>query len=92
MASVSEAPNPLRSGIADAFRYLFPVYEMARTRYTVVRRSGFVPGAPVQLRALRDHRSRAVTLPNNDTLYTTAWLDLAAAPVLVGVPRIEGRY
>jgi hypothetical protein len=35
------------------------------------------------VRRLADHASRAVTTPNNDTLYSSAWLDLRAGPVEV---------
>jgi len=56
--------------------YLFPVYEMYRTRWnaTVNERN------PVRQRLnrflhvpnLATHRARAVTTPNTDTLYSTA--------------------
>ena len=80
-----------------AFEYAFPLYEMARTRFNALDnpanpRRGQVNTAGHQ-RNLADHRSRAVTTPNNDTLYSSAWLDLSAGPVEVSVGRLGvGRY
>lgn len=82
--------------IDAAFEYLFPVYESARLRFNAIdnprnpaRRAANVA---FHTRRLADHDSRAVTAPNNDTLYTTAWLDLSAGAALVSVPRIARRY
>jgi hypothetical protein len=69
---------------------------MARTRYLSVQ----FPFNPARAqvnelahrRALVDHRTRAVTTPNNDTLYSSAWLDLSAGPIEFTVPRIANRY
>jgi hypothetical protein len=36
--------------------------------------------------------STAVVAPNDDTLYSTAFLDLRAAPELLSVPAVMGRY
>ncbi len=41
---------------------------------------------------LADHASRAVTTPNNDTLYSTAFLDLTQGPVTLTVPATGARY
>ena len=78
-----------------AFEYTFPLYEMARTRYFTVE----LPANPNRganrighRRTLSDHSSRNVTTPNNDTLYSSAWLDLSAGPVEITVPKISRRY
>ena len=78
-----------------AFDYTFPLYEMARTRYLSVE----LPANPnrgvnrmAHRRALADFKSRAVTTPNNDTLYSSAWLDLAVGPIELTVPPMAGRY
>ncbi len=41
---------------------------------------------------LADAATRDVTTPNNDTLYSSAWLDLAGGPVILDAPAIPGRY
>lgn len=41
---------------------------------------------------LTDHRLRTVTTPNNDTLYTSAVLELSQTPVEVIVPEVGERY
>ncbi len=76
--------------------YLFPYYEMYRTRWNAtvneknparhkLNRFLHVP-------TLATYRSRAVTTPNADTLYSSAWLDLSVEPVFLTVPDMGGRY
>jgi hypothetical protein len=76
--------------------YLFPVYEMYRTRWnaTVNEKN---PGRQklnhfLHVPTLATYRSRAVTTPNADTLYSSAWLDLSVEPVFLTVPDMGGRY
>ncbi len=84
-------PEPV---IALAYKYALPVYETARLRY----RQSFDPANPLPLntlahsRNLADHKSRIVTTPNNDTLYSSANLDLRAGPVRIDVPDFGQRY
>lgn len=75
-----------------AYAYTFPYYEMARTRFISTELQRVPVNTLHHRRALADHTARAVTTPNNDTLYSSAWLDLAAGPVELTVPRIAGRY
>jgi hypothetical protein len=37
-------------------------------------------------------RSRAVTTPNSDTLYSSAWLDLSQRPLFLTVPPVGDFY
>ena len=89
-------PTELDARIADAFTYGFAVHDLARTRWQATanpanpRRSA--PNRLGHVRVLLDHRARAVTAPNNDTLYTSAWLDLSAGPVTLSVPAMGTRY
>jgi len=80
----------------DAFLYTLPVYEMARVRHVAVGGAeGSSRGQVNRLghrRTLSDHHARSVTTPNNDTLYSSAWLDLDGGPLLFRLPRITGRY
>lgn len=46
----------------------------------------------VHVRQLSDASSRAVTTPNNDTLYTSAVLDLTVGPIEVIAPESRDRY
>ncbi len=82
--------------LLDAFIAFYPMHEMARLRYIAVDD----PANPVRVginqfqhgRRLLDHRARVVTAPNNDTIYSSARLDLRNGPVLIEMPRIPKRY
>lgn len=79
-----------------AYAFTFPYYEMARTRHLAVE-SPYNPArsainALSHRRTLSDDQARAVTTPNNDTLYSSAWLDLSAGPLTLAIPHIPGRY
>jgi hypothetical protein len=94
--AVGQAPVDLEPVIAKAYNYALPVYEIAHLRY----RQNFDPANPrripvntlVHSRKLADHTSRLVTTPNNDTLYSSANLDLRAGPVRIDVPDFGQRY
>jgi len=43
-------------------------------------------------RSFPDHNFRQVVRPNNDTLYSSAWIDLAKEPLVLSVPDTAGRY
>ena len=43
-------------------------------------------------KAYPDASFRDVTAPNADTLYSTAWLDLAQEPYVLSLPDEDGRY
>ena len=99
-APVALAPLPDTPEIAElrrAFRFAFPIYEMQRARGAQLdrARAAGLPNAVNTLRprlTLADAASRDVTTPNNDTLYGSVWLDLAAGPVVLTMPELVGRY
>lgn len=100
--------NDLNALARQAILYALPVYEMARMRASSSPRKnaqGKVadPSAgPESLkrwvnlfshsRRLLNASDRRVVTPNNDTLYTNAWLDLSNGPVLIKTPDTGQRY
>lgn len=82
--------------LSDAFLFAFPIYEFTRTAYW---QAGVTPTRAVHRfnrlthrSVLADHTSRAVTTPNNDTIYSSARIDLTNGPVLLDVPSVHDRY
>lgn len=90
----------------EAVLFTLPLYEMARMRAATSPRKhpalGFAGADATSMlrwmnqfthtRRLLGPQDREVVTPNNDTLYTNAWLDLAAGPVLIEVPDMDQRY
>jgi len=82
--------------VGVAYRYALPLVEVMRLRYATV----FDPANPhlvpvnsfAHKRKLADAGDRLVTMPNNDTLYSLAVLDLSSGPVRFEVPDTAGRY
>lgn len=89
-----------------AFVYGYPLYEMARVRAATSPRriapQGYAGDGPdssqrwcnsfVHARKLLGAGSSPVVTPNNDTLYSNAWLDLDESPLVIDVPDTAGRY
>jgi len=81
----------------DAYIYGYPLVTMDMTRkfmtnYATVQGNRGPMGQIIKLRnypAVDDH---AVTAPNADTLYTTAWLDVSKEPWVFSVPDMGDRY
>ncbi len=74
----------------------FPIYSFVRLRdETLMRAAHANVSASNRLEHKRDlatPRDRSVTTPNNDTLYSLAFLDLAAGPVALRMPELPDRY
>ena len=81
----------------DAYIFGFPLVLMDITRrqltnaevvsgYTTpMGHFNFLPFFP-------DASFRGVVLPNNDTFYSSAWLDLRGGPFVLSMPNTDGRY
>ena len=76
----------------DAYLYALPLIEMATTRARLLKAPGAAINRLDHTRALADHTSRRVTTPNNDTLYSTAFLDLSQGPLTLTIPPMAERY
>lgn len=80
----------------QAFDYAFPLVAMGRLRAGLLG-SDAQPGRSqlnvwLHQRKLSGPDDRWVTTPNNDTLYSTLWLDLRQGPIALSVPDMQGRY
>lgn len=82
--------------IGVAYRYALPLYEVMRLRYTTVYDQNNPHRVAlnhfVHKHSLAGPQDRLVTMPNNDTLYSLAVLDLSGGPVRLEVPDSGGRY
>jgi hypothetical protein len=77
-------------GATIAYVWGFPLVTLMRLR----RRLACVTATNQLLhaRTLATPSSRTVVAPNNDTLYSTTFLDLRAHPVELDLPPVRGRY
>lgn len=107
MTDLKMIPSPVSAqALRSAVIQTLPLFEMMRMRAaTTARRHpalGFASAARDS--AMRwvnqfthTHRrlgpqDREVVSPNNDTVYSNAWLDLSAGPVLIDSPDMGDRY
>ncbi|WP_329166903.1 DUF1254 domain-containing protein (plasmid) [Streptomyces sp. NBC_01717] len=95
---MSTFSNDLRLLSREAYHYLYPLVTMDVTRLQMINaepgtRLGFGPPNTFHhLRAFPAAEMRAVVRPNFDTLYSIAWLDLTAGPVVLHTPDTADRY
>jgi len=81
----------------DAYVFGYPLVTMEMTRRVMTNGGGLQDTqAPMgHLARVREYPSadfRNVTAPNADTLYTTAWVDVAKEPWVLSLPEADGRY
>lgn len=94
--AAESAYDALPIGI-EAYIYGYPLVTMEMTRRVMTNvaapESSRAPmGQFVRMREYPDAAFRDVTAPNADTLYTTAWLDLAKEPWILTLPDAQDRY
>ncbi|KKK50605.1 hypothetical protein LCGC14_3123350, partial [marine sediment metagenome] len=80
----------------QAYLYGKPVVEMYKSRYEMALNPKSPKYTPLNrfqhYRELLGPEFTAVVTPNNDTLYSIAWLDLNREPIVLHVPDTDGRY
>jgi hypothetical protein len=76
--------------ITEAYVYAYPLVLMDITRRHTLGR--IFANHLIHMRAFPDHSSKSVVRPSNDLLYSTAWLDLSAEPLLLHLPDFGSRY
>ena len=80
--------------LKEAYIFAYPLVLMDITkRYSINNRK---QGAPLNQfyhkKQFPDHTYKTVVKPNNDTYYSTAWLDLREQPIILSVPATERYY
>ena len=98
-AETDEKLDPQGRQIAmEAYIYLYPLVIMDLTRRQMTNiepgeRVGFGPmNTFTHMRAFPPPEFKAVPWANFDTLYSLAWLDLTAGPLILSTPDTGGRY
>ncbi|KPK49193.1 MAG: hypothetical protein AMJ63_17060, partial [Myxococcales bacterium SG8_38_1] len=81
----------------EAYIYAYPMMENYRTMYVqAIDRTAPAYIGPFNelhhMTELLGPQFKDVVRPNNDTMYSMAWIDLRAQPVVITVPSIENRY
>ncbi|MFN3523196.1 MAG: DUF1254 domain-containing protein [Phenylobacterium sp.] len=81
----------LKAAAKEAWLYVLPLIEVANANIM-----GLKADTPLNtlshVRNLVDHTFRDITTPNNDTLYSTARIDLSQGPVSLTLPASGERY
>ena len=98
MSSADVSPTDARQIAAEAYQYLYPLVLMDVTRrvstnFEAGARPGFGPmNTWCHMGAFPPGDFKDVIRPNFDTLYSIAWLDVTAEPVIISMPDTHGRY
>ena len=96
-AQTTVSPAEASAIAEDVYIYGYPLVTLEMTRRVTTNTEG-----PVGMRAPMGQFAHARTFPpityrdipgaNADTLYSTAWLDLAKEPYVLSIPDAKGRY
>jgi hypothetical protein len=76
----------------QATLYALPLVIMDLTRQEMLAYPGAKPDRFVNRPIIANAGSRTVVRPNVDTLYSSAWLDLSAGPMILTLPASSGRF
>jgi len=82
----------------EAYLFLYPLVVMDYTRRQLTNVPPGTPGIAAPMNTFAASRGfptpamHSVPRPNFDTLYSPAWVDLTAGPVLLETPDTHGRY
>ena len=82
----------LEAAAAEAWIYGVMLIENAGSRSDFNAKTGTPPNALQHYRELTTVETQDITTPNNDTLYSRAWIDLDAGPVTLHIPESGDRY
>lgn len=96
-AHAQVTPAEAKAIAEEAYIYGYPLVTMELTRRVmtnVAKAEGtHAPmGQFLRMRTYPDASFKDVTAPNADTLYSTAWLDLAKEPYVLSLPDFGDRY
>ncbi|RZV51840.1 MAG: DUF1254 domain-containing protein [Deltaproteobacteria bacterium] len=96
-AGVAPSADEAAAIAEEAYIYAFPMMENYRTMYAqAIDRNapGYLGGfnEMVHETELLGPEFKDIVRPNNDTMYSFAWLDLRAQPLVITVPEIGNRY
>ncbi len=86
------SPHSLSAAAEEACIYAMPLIENAASRAASFATDSAAPNHIFHDRKLATPAFRSVTAPNNDTLYSRAWIDLGGGPVTIDVPPMGDRY
>ena len=95
-SSVSAHDRQIEQAARDAYVWGMPLVEAGLVRMRWAQGGG--GAGPVALNGFRHRRQlagpemRSGVGPNNDTIYSTAWIDLADGPLVLSAPDFGARY
>jgi len=85
---------PMLKGGVEAYLFGYSLVLMDVTRSATTEEGVYKlpPNHIIHVQFYPDHHFRRVVRPNNDTIYSSAWLDLQSEPMILSVPDTNGRY